>query len=191
MQMFSYSVVLQKGRISTFSLYIFALKTMIFSNHLFSSITSCAVTFNWTSNGSTFLCHWNNVFQCFGKCRQTGHRRCDYITLIKLQAVCCSHISYTRCELTFVAFTKHQKRTGISKLKMSWIAVSIFSCEALDQALNVQWNMNDLFPEDSLTSFGIWPEWHTVSIMKLKLWACEDVCACFLLCVFLHLCVYL
>lgn len=38
---------------------------------------------------------------------------------------------------------------------MSRIAVSIFSCEALDQALNVQWNMNDLSPEDSLTSFGL------------------------------------
>ena len=73
---------------------------------------------------------------------------------------------------------------------MFCITVAIFSCEASDQALNVQWIMNGLFPEDSLTSFGIWPESHTVSIMKRKLWACEDVCAsyCVCSCIFVYIC---
>lgn len=168
MQMFSCSAVLQISRIVHVIITHFC-----FENH---DIFSCFLALHLL----IFLCHCNNMFQRF---RQTDPRCCDYIRLIKLQAVCCSHILYTRCELTFVGFTKREKLTGISELKMSWIAVSISSCEALDQALNVQWNMNDLFPEDSLTSFGIWPEWHTVSIMKLN--------CLFFVRLLLHLCVYL
>lgn len=73
---------------------------------------------------------------------------------------------------------------------MSRIAVSIFSREAPDQALNVQWNMNDLFPEDSLTSFGVWPERHSVSVMKLKLGPVRmfAICVCVCVCIFVRIC---
>lgn len=57
---------------------------------------------------------------------------------------------------------------------MSSITESIFSCEALNQAADVQWNMNDIFAEDSLTSFSICPE-HILIPNKMKLKTCVSV----------------
>ena len=110
-----------------------------------------------------FLCYWNEMvpfsfsFFFFLRLRTTWlwMLRCDQMGfhsgLFVVHTYCIRDASSP-----LMASPSIKKLTGISQLKTENVSqFSIFSCESSDRAVNVQWNMDDLLPEDGLTSFGI------------------------------------